>query len=312
MSLSEIGLNDSFIGRIKTHIASGKLGKSYILCGSSEGVLLEFSRAFAKAIVCEESLDDFCGECHDCKMISALSHPDISIYTTDKSTIGIEIARKIQEDSSQTTYRSRRRVNIIPDAHLMTIQAQNALLKTLEDGTRNCVTLLATTNPDRILDTIHSRSITIKLPPKTAESIVDNLEKLGVSRDIVLSESEQSSDDIRWIEWFFQNREAAQSIVDVFESGDVNFADIMIQIENTNLLDGISLVLPQIIVRSYRLKSGIEIDSPLLGKSANKLAKLDDARFDAFIEEYRNIERLWTTQTRKSSLVQTTLMNLWI
>ena len=122
---------------------------------------------------CEKNEDgDACGECHSCKQAEGGNQPDIIKVTHEKpNTIGVEDIRKITGDVVIKPYSSKRKIYIINEAEKMTVQAQNALLKTLEEPPSYAVIILLTTNVDALLQTIQSRCILLTMKPVKDELV---------------------------------------------------------------------------------------------------------------------------------------------
>jgi DNA polymerase-3 subunit delta' len=107
--------------------------------------------------------------CHSCRMVRSHNHPDIIGITPDeKGKIGIEAVHQLQHDLQFRQYESgAHRVVIVADAHTMTIPAQNALLKTLEEPPVGTTMLITVTSPVAVLETIASRCRPLYVAPTT-------------------------------------------------------------------------------------------------------------------------------------------------
>ena len=122
-------------------------------------------------------------ECHACKQVLSGNHPDLIYVTHEKpASIGVDDIRKQINDTIQVRpYSSYYKIYIVDEAEKMTAQAQNALLKTIEEPPSYAVILLLTTNPDAFLPTILSRCVQLKLKP-LKDSVVKEylIQSLGV------------------------------------------------------------------------------------------------------------------------------------
>ncbi len=152
-------------------LKTGKISHAYIISGDSHCGKKMMAGIFAKAILCDnkkelEGFFDACNECHSCTQAESGSHPDIRIVTHEKEkSIGVdEIRYQVCEDVFIKPY-SDHKIYIIPDGELMTIQAQNALLKTLEEPPAYTVIIILTSNIDAFLPTIISRCIVFPVKP---------------------------------------------------------------------------------------------------------------------------------------------------
>lgn len=157
--------------QIKEHLqnalSTGKVSHAYIISGERNSGKEFIAKIFAAALQCEKQGTDPCGECHSCKQAGSGSHPDIIHVTHEKpGTIGVEdIRRQINQDVGIKPYSSPRKVYIINEGEGMTPQAQNALLKTLEEPPEYAVILILTTNVDTLLPTVLSRCVVMHMKP---------------------------------------------------------------------------------------------------------------------------------------------------
>ena len=162
-------------------IRSGKISHAYILDGEAGTGKRFISRIFATALLCEKGGDDSCGECHSCKMANSMNHPDIITVSHEKpGIISVdEIRSQIVNDVQIKPYCSNYKVYIVPDATQMTLQAQNALLKTLEEPPAYAVIILLTDNKNKLLPTLLSRSLALCIKPVNDSLVREYLEKHG-------------------------------------------------------------------------------------------------------------------------------------
>ena len=154
--------------QIKKHlqkaINQNNISHAYIFCGESGSGRRTLADAFAKAIQCENKTVDIdaCGKCKSCIQAESYNHPDIKYITHEKMSISVDdIREQLNNDIGIKPYSSAHKVYIIPDANKMTEEAQNALLKTIEEPPAYAIILLLTTNADSFLPTILSRCITL-------------------------------------------------------------------------------------------------------------------------------------------------------
>ena len=120
---------------------------------------------FAQTLQCEEGKEEPCYHCHSCRQAVSGNHPDIIRVTHEKpGSISVDDIRKqINEDIQIKPYSGKYKIYIMADADLMTVQAQNALLKTIEEPPSYAVIFLLTENADSLLPTICSRCVMLKL-----------------------------------------------------------------------------------------------------------------------------------------------------
>ncbi len=156
-------IKDHFQKAIEYH----KVSHAYILSGEQGMGRKTLAKAFAMTLLCEKSDKEPCMECHSCKQILSGNHPDVIWVTHEKpNSIGVDDIREQLNDTIQIKpYSSAYKIYLVDEAEKMTVQAQNALLKTIEEPPSYAVILLLTTNPDAFLPTILSRCVQLKLKP---------------------------------------------------------------------------------------------------------------------------------------------------
>ena len=155
------------IGHLQNAIATNKVSHAYILNGEKGSGKKTIARVFAKALNCESDEEKPCDTCHSCRQANSGNHPDIMEVTHEKpNSISVDdIREQIVEDVQVRPYSSPYKVYIVSDAEKMTMQAQNALLKTIEEPPSYVVVLLLTTNAASLLPTILSRCVMLNTKP---------------------------------------------------------------------------------------------------------------------------------------------------
>ena len=146
----------------------------YLLSGPYGGGKTSLARIFAMATFCENSdQGEPCGTCQSCSDI--LNDKSSNYFEMDGAISGkVDEIRRIKEESHYKGFNGRNRIITIDECHMLTLQAQNALLKLFEDGS-NFTFILCTTHPQDLLDTIISRSIQLNIRPVSDEDIVERL-----------------------------------------------------------------------------------------------------------------------------------------
>lgn len=310
MGLLEIGLSNGFAVKTSSHIKFGRISSSYVIVGTQDRLPLEFAKSFAKALNCLKMPGDFCDSCQNCNMINAGTHPDFSIYTSETSRFGIGLVRKIQENSYQSNYSARFRVNILANADTMTVEAQNALLKMLEEGRKGCTNLLLAASTDTLLPTILSRSILLKIPPLSIEKTTEILEQSGLTHAQSESETEASAGEIRTSIWVMKNPQLAEKIAQIMtKPGQTDPLSVLDALNDETQLDEIVRFMNELLHRAGLELSGIRQTSPVFGDSTGKLALMGAGRIEKLRKTVDEIERLWKTQIRKQQLLQTKLLS---
>lgn len=163
--------------QIKEHLrnalASGKVSHAYIINGEKNSGKEFIARVFSMALQCEKGEMEPCQECHSCKQALSGNQPDIIRIVHEKpNSIGVEdIRRQVNGDVAIKPYSSPYKVYIINEAEKMTVQAQNALLKTLEEPPAYAVIILLTANLNALLPTILSRCVVLNMKPVSDELV---------------------------------------------------------------------------------------------------------------------------------------------
>ncbi|MDO4633453.1 MAG: DNA polymerase III subunit delta' [Eubacteriales bacterium] len=161
-----IGHEDA-IEHLQNAMALNKVSHAYIFSGEKGAGKKRLARTFARALQCEGEGERPCGKCHSCLQAESGNHPDIIEVTHEKpNSIGVdEIRDQVVNDVSVRPYSSPRKVYIIDECEKMTQQAQNALLKTLEEPPAYAVIVLLTSNASMLLPTIQSRCVMLNIRP---------------------------------------------------------------------------------------------------------------------------------------------------
>ena len=163
--------------QIKEHLLNAlstkKVSHAYIINGEKSSGKEFIARIFAMALQCEGEGTEPCQECHSCRQALAGSHPDIIRVTHEKpNTIGVDDIRgQVNNDVGLKPYSGPYKVYIINEAEKMTAQAQNAILKTLEEPPQYAVIILLTANVNSLLPTILSRCVVLNMKPVADELV---------------------------------------------------------------------------------------------------------------------------------------------
>ena len=164
---SDVIGHQHLIEHLQSAITMGKVSHAYIFDGEKGSGKNFLASAFAATLQCEKQGIEACGECTSCKQAEGNNHPDIIRITHEKpNTISVDdIRQQLCGDIMIKPYKGPYKIYIIDEAQKLNVQAQNALLKTIEEPPAYAVILLLTTNAQSFLPTILSRCVTLSLKP---------------------------------------------------------------------------------------------------------------------------------------------------
>lgn len=165
---------------LRRAVATGRVATAYIFSGTRGTGKTTTARILARALVCQNPRDgEPCNECDACKDALKGTHPDI-IELDAASNNSVDDIRRLTESTHIPPQRANHKTYIIDEAHMLTSQAFNALLKTLEEP-ENLGThfILATTEPEKIIPTVKSRAIELRFNPLTLEQITAHLQNIA-------------------------------------------------------------------------------------------------------------------------------------
>ena len=149
----------------------GKMAHFYLISGPRGSGKHTLADLLAAAMLCQEP-DAPCGVCKTCRKVLGHIHPDdITIDDPEKKTVPVDLIRQARADIYIRPNEGARKIYRFPRAQDMGIPGQNALLKVLEEPPEYGVFLLLTDNPDKLLPTIRSRCVELKLRPLTPDQL---------------------------------------------------------------------------------------------------------------------------------------------
>ena len=150
---------------ISSAVENNRVSHAYILNGERGSGKRMLANLFATTLLCESGNSEPCEKCHSCRQAESGNHPDIIRVTHEKpNSISVDdIRTQVNNTVDIKPYQGPYKVYIIPQADMMTPQAQNAILKTIEEPPSYAVFLLLTENAETLLPTINSRCVMLKL-----------------------------------------------------------------------------------------------------------------------------------------------------
>ena len=164
-SFKDVVGHRDIINYIGNAVSMDQVSHAYILNGERGAGKKMLAHLFAMTLLCEKGGPDPCNECHSCKQAESGNHPDIIRVTHEKpNSISVDdIREQVNNTIMIKPYQGPYKIYIIDRADLMTVQAQNALLKTIEEPPQYAVIMLLTENAELLLPTITSRCVMLKL-----------------------------------------------------------------------------------------------------------------------------------------------------
>lgn len=260
---------DTIARTLKNSIQRGKLGHAYLFCGPRGVGKTSAARIFAKTINCSNPGPDMepCGECESCR--SFVEGRSYCIHELDAaSNNGVEDIKNLMELVQIPPQTGKYSVFIIDEVHMLSSQAFNAFLKTLEEPPAHAIFILATTEKHKILPTILSRCQTYDFSRISIPDIVRNLKDIASKENITID-----SESLHIIAGKADG--AMRDALTIFDQmvafcgTDIRYEDVM---HNLNVLD---------YEYCFRL-----VDGFLAGDYASALLILDEILSKGFNSQY--------------------------
>jgi DNA polymerase-3 subunit delta' len=192
VTLDEIQGQERAVALLRRAIANGRLAHAFVFAGPAGVGKRATALALARAVLCAEKPDVGCGTCIDCRLVGAGSHPDLFVEDlaaaqaerATASMLSIEQIRRVCTSLALRPARGAAKVGIVDQAERLTAEAQNALLKTLEEPRGRATLVLVTSNLDALLPTIRSRCQRLLFAPLSDAMVTSLLEREGVAPDV--------------------------------------------------------------------------------------------------------------------------------
>jgi DNA polymerase-3 subunit delta' len=175
---------DRALALLQRSLEVGSVSHAYMFIGPAHSGKMTLAMDLARALNCEGEKKP-CGQCEPCRKVTDLKHADVQVVgvaaedpsteSKSKTEISIEQIRQIQHTASLPPFEGRYRVYIIENAELLSVEAANALLKTLEEPESKIVFIVLVTDSSALLETVVSRCQPVEFVPVSSEKIKESL-----------------------------------------------------------------------------------------------------------------------------------------
>ncbi len=217
---------EHIVRTLSNQIASGRIGHAYLFCGTRGTGKTSAAKIFARAINCLHPIDGSpCGECEVCRALADSSNLDI-LEMDAASNNKVENVREIREKIQYPPVSGKYKVYIIDEVHMLTTEAFNALLKTLEEPPKHAVFILATTESHKLPSTILSRCMRFDfriIPTKEIAKLIAKIyDEVGKAydKDAIMAIARAGAGSVR----------DALSIADIcvsYRDGKLTYSDVL-------------------------------------------------------------------------------------
>ena len=172
------------VEQLQQTVASDRIAGAYLFVGPTGVGKETVARYFAQLIFCQQDAQPptVCGTCLACRKVDSGNHPDLQFIRPDGSLLKIGQIRELQKQIIYAPLEARRKVYILTDVDRMNAEAENCLLKTLEEPPASSVLILLTSNIRALLPTTRSRCQILQFHPMSTQALTEILvEKFSVA-----------------------------------------------------------------------------------------------------------------------------------
>ena len=228
---------------LKNTIKSKKIVNGYMFSGSGSTRNFQYAKIFAKMILCFKQEGTSCEECTSCMMFNDDNHPDYYELNKEASeSIKIDEIRELQDRIIEKPIISSKKVYIINNAEKMTVEAQNCLLKTLEEPPDFVTIILVSNNENTILTTIKSRCTKVAFTEENTKELTDEEKERYKELEKVFGNIEKylSIDLLNKLDVLYQDKENIYENLDFINQilikkakDDIKYLDYIDYVEET-------------------------------------------------------------------------------
>ena len=258
--------NEEIQNLLKQAIKNNRTSHSYLFVGTEGIGKKQIAKEFAKALLCLNS-NKYCNTCKSCIEFDDNNNPDFVILEPDENSIKIEQIRELQRKVVEKPIISSQKVYIIDNSDKMTTEAQNCLLKTLEEPPKYITIILVGTNENAFLSTIKSRCTILRfkeIPQYKIEEYLDTKQIYFKDKRILKAcggsigkalEIKDRQEEYESIQEFIENL-AQENIIDIFQKTQILYnSKERIQ----DILQYINILLLELAKENYKYSECIEI-----------------------------------------------------
>ncbi|MBM7557257.1 DNA polymerase III subunit gamma/tau [Halanaerobacter jeridensis] len=279
-TFSDIVGQDNVVKTLKNAIKLDRIAHAYLFCGPRGTGKTSTAKILAKALNCEDGPTvDICGECSACNKIT--NNNSIDVLEIDAaSNRGINEIRELREKVKFSPTEGNYKVYIIDEVHMLTTEAFNALLKTLEEPPEYVIFILATTEPNKLLSTILSRCQRFDFGRLSINDIIERLSYISEQEEVEISHKAMSA----------IARNAGGGMRDAISILDqtISYAGSEITIDDVSAVLGmvdrdILIGLTKIMI-DHDVEEALNLVSDIIGQGKNISQFVDD-----LIHHFRNL-----------------------
>ncbi len=260
-------------------LKSGNIPHAFLFAGPRGTGKTSLARILAKTINCEDHKVQPCNKCQNC--ISITNGNNIDVIEMDAaSNRGIDDIRLLRDAVKLSPANSKAKIYIIDECHMLTTEASNALLKTLEEPPVHVYFILATTNPEKLIETIKSRATLVQFTKATSREIKRSLERIIKSEKLIIK-SEDIDKIIKIAKGSF--RDAVKALEQY--SSDSSFLNEDLEADSSELV--LSIIKKDIVKSLEIIKKSTNIENltdELLDKLHQILIETQDNSIIPLIE----------------------------
>ena len=192
MDTKELFLKSNVYKILISDMSANMVNHSYMLISGDTLIMRDYAKYFASTLFCLNDGTKPCFKCNNCIRVDHNNYPDITIYPKGEKGIVTEDVNEIVFDEYVLPLEGEKKVYILYDLDNATVQAQNKLLKTLEEPNKSVIFVITASNQDNVLPTIRSRSKKIVEPMLNNEDVAKYLISSGVASDVANSIASRS------------------------------------------------------------------------------------------------------------------------